>query len=134
MAPTVAVPGTLIACAAGCLDTDPRSAAISDSTAAPASLAAALATTASGPVQGTAAGDLAIFRGIPYAAAPIGARRFAPPVPLVARRDLARRPLRDAHRDGDHRRVATGTCAPRQGCSGCGVQLRTDTLKPGEAS
>jgi hypothetical protein len=22
----------------------------------------------------------------------------------------------------------------RQGCNGCGVQLRTDTLKPGEAS
>lgn len=33
--------------------------------------------------------------------------------------------------------MGSPACAGRrvpQGCSGCGVQLRTDTLKPGEAS
>jgi para-nitrobenzyl esterase len=45
------------------------------------SLATADAVTQAGPVHGALAGDLAIFRGIPYAAPPIGARRFAPPAP-----------------------------------------------------
>jgi para-nitrobenzyl esterase len=34
-----------------------------------------------GPVRGTVDGGLAVFRGIPFAAAPIGPRRFAPPEP-----------------------------------------------------
>ena len=70
----------LIACTAACLDSGAWSVEISDSIA-PASLAAALVTTASGPVQGTIASDLAIFRDIPYAAPPTGSRRFGPPVP-----------------------------------------------------
>lgn len=36
-----------------------------------------------GIVQGTAAGDLAVFRGIPYAAAPIGNLRWRAPQPLA---------------------------------------------------
>ena len=38
-------------------------------------------TTDSGPVHGVVDGTLVAFRGIPYAAPPIGARRFAPPAP-----------------------------------------------------
>jgi hypothetical protein len=44
MASTVAVLGTLLACTAACLDSDARTAEISDSTVAPASLAAARVT------------------------------------------------------------------------------------------
>jgi para-nitrobenzyl esterase len=38
--------------------------------------------TAAGLVQGQVHGDLTVFRGIPYAAAPVGTRRFAPPQPV----------------------------------------------------
>ena len=55
-------------------------AAISDTALTAAGLPSGDAITRSGPVHGVVAGDLAIFRGIPYAAAPTGARRFAPPV------------------------------------------------------
>lgn len=40
-----------------------------------------LADTEHGPVRGLVDGDLAVFRGIPFAAAPVGRRRFAPPEP-----------------------------------------------------
>jgi para-nitrobenzyl esterase len=36
-----------------------------------------------GRIRGESAGDLHIFRGIPYAAAPVGRRRFAAPTPLA---------------------------------------------------
>ncbi|MEV6349127.1 carboxylesterase family protein [Actinoplanes sp. NPDC051851] len=46
-------------------------------------IAAPVVLTTAGPVQGLLALDdgLAIFRGIPYAAPPVGARRHQPPVP-----------------------------------------------------
>ncbi|MCU1352869.1 MAG: Carboxylesterase type [Acidimicrobiales bacterium] len=43
-------------------------------------MTAPIVTTAAGPVQGVQDGDLAVFRGIPYGAPPVGERRFAPPV------------------------------------------------------
>ncbi|MGW0908674.1 carboxylesterase/lipase family protein [Streptomyces sp. NPDC002853] len=38
--------------------------------------------TACGPVRGTVENGIAVFRGIPYAAAPVGPLRFAPPAPV----------------------------------------------------
>lgn len=64
----------LVACAAAPPDAV-------DSDAVTGGLATADAITQSGPVHGAVAADLAIFRGIPYAAPPTGPRRFAPPAP-----------------------------------------------------
>lgn len=40
--------------------------------------------TTTGPVRGTVEGGLSVFRGLPYAAPPFGARRFQPPSPHEA--------------------------------------------------
>jgi len=37
----------------------------------------------SGPILGYADNDLVVFKGIPYVAPPLGARRFAPPAPVT---------------------------------------------------
>ncbi len=51
--------------------------------------------TKSGPLRGTRAGGIVVFRGVPYAAAPVGPLRFAPPQPVPAWQDT-----RDATQDG----------------------------------
>jgi para-nitrobenzyl esterase len=51
-------------------------------TVASASTTGPVVETTSGPVAGTSEGGLAVFRGIPYAAPPIGARRWLPPSPV----------------------------------------------------
>ena len=61
-------------------------------TAAPAASGGPVAVTGTGRVQGKVAGAADEFLGIPYAAPPVGALRWAPPQP---RRALVRDPARD---------------------------------------
>jgi para-nitrobenzyl esterase len=51
--------------------------------------------TKAGDVRGAHENSVAVFRGIPYAAAPVGERRFAPPQPVAAWHGV-----RDAQKDG----------------------------------
>ncbi len=44
-----------------------------------------MASTEEGPVRGLDRGTSLVFRGVPYAAPPLGARRFAPPAPAESR-------------------------------------------------
>ncbi|MGN6467452.1 MAG: carboxylesterase family protein, partial [Rhizobiaceae bacterium] len=47
-----------------------------------------VATTAVGPVRGTARGGLHVFKGIPYALPPVGPARWKPPVPVTSWEDI----------------------------------------------
>ncbi|RPH92763.1 MAG: hypothetical protein EHM68_16705, partial [Lysobacterales bacterium] len=67
-------------------------AAIADS----ASNTASIVTIAQGSLRGSAEGSLHVFRGIPFAAPPVGEQRWRPPLPAAAWRGV-----RDATRFGD---------------------------------
>jgi para-nitrobenzyl esterase len=54
---------------------------MAESCAAPAAAQNPVAQTTAGALMGDREGDLAVFRGIPYAAAPVGALRWRPPAP-----------------------------------------------------
>src|SRR6476646_4376795 len=51
--------------------------------------------TQAGEVQGACENGVAVFRGVPYAAAPVGELRFSPPQPVSAWQGV-----RDATKDG----------------------------------
>lgn len=55
--------------------------ALVPSAAAAATTGGPIVQTTAGPVAGSVEGNLEVFRGIPYAAPPIGARRWLPPAP-----------------------------------------------------
>jgi len=59
---------------------DPDAATDPDATAPPAELGEVVETTG-GSLRGEADGDLVVFRGVPYAAPPVGELRFTPPEP-----------------------------------------------------
>ena len=54
------------------------------SSATPRETPVPIVTTQVGRIEGTREGPLAVFRGIPYAAAPVGALRWRPPAPMPA--------------------------------------------------
>lgn len=58
-------------------------------------MAGPVVSTPLGKLEGAVAGGVATFRGVPYAAAPVGTRRFAPPAPHAGWTGT-----RDASRDG----------------------------------
>jgi para-nitrobenzyl esterase len=80
-----------------------------------------IATTVSGSVQGTVEDGVAAFRGIPYAASPVGERRFAAPAPHPAwtgPRDAAR-PGPSAPQSASRLEAVTGPRMPDWDEDGC---------------
>ncbi|WP_051806971.1 carboxylesterase/lipase family protein [Streptomyces sp. NRRL F-2664] len=76
--------------------------------------------TAAGVVRGrTGADGISVFRGIPYAAPPVGPLRFAPPAPPAAW-------------DGDREAVDFGPTAPKVPYPAAFAALLTDPVIPGD--
>lgn len=93
------------------------SACNSDPTPTPDSdVARAVVSTAAGDVRGTVEPGLRVFRGIPYAAAPVGPLRWeapVPPTPWAGVRDATKpgaRCIQDIRRDPDFGRAASEDC------------------------
>lgn len=84
------VPCVLVGCimpAAGCAPADSPPAEM-DPDASPDEPRACLAVTASGQLEGTRSEGTCSYKGIPYAAPPVGPLRFRPPEPPVAWTDV----------------------------------------------
>ncbi|MFJ5546549.1 carboxylesterase/lipase family protein [Streptomyces sp. NPDC093225] len=90
-----------------------------DTRNAAGAVAAVTATTRQGAVRGTLEHGIAVFRGIPYAAAPVGALRFAAPAP-------------PAPWDGVRDATAFGPTAPKPPYEEPFATLLDDPVVPGE--
>ncbi|MDW5593764.1 carboxylesterase family protein [Conexibacter stalactiti] len=79
----------------------------------------AVASTTYGRVRGTVEDGVAVFRGVPYAAAPVGSLRFAPPVA-------------PASWDGERDATAYGPAAPQIGLDGVAAEIFAPAFPSGE--
>ena len=68
-----------------------------------ASAASDVVTVDGGQLRGTSAGGVRVFKGIPFAAPPVGALRWKPPQPVFDRIDGLRSPGRDGANDSGER-------------------------------
>ena len=79
----------------------------------------AVASTTHGRVRGTVEGGVAVFRGVPYAQAPVGPLRFAAPVAPVPW-------------DGERAATAYGPAAPQIGLDGVAAEIFAPAFSSGE--